>query len=135
MKYIHQFSTFDILNQKLSEGLIKTNDLLSTKNSIEHFLYGLKFKFAVEEMNFTNNTFKLKINDFNYIFNIRNILEIIDDIIIKVNGYFPAKVNIKNNFSESVKIWNNNMWEYLIKNSNDILEISILFESSKLERK
>lgn len=129
MKYIYEFSNYLKYQEQINEGLLKTNNLYSTVNSAETYFLGLKFKFEFKNIDYNNNTFKLKISDFNYIQNIRNILEVIDSFLVNVNGYFPAKVYIEKFFGNEIKPWNNNMWNNLIKDSNNILSIEILFES------
>jgi hypothetical protein len=42
MKHIQPFKTFNELIQEVSEGLIKTNDLLSTINSLKYHFSDFK---------------------------------------------------------------------------------------------
>ncbi len=129
MKHIQPFKTFNELIQEVSEGLIKTNDLLSTINSLKYHFSDFKFKFKFEDIDYEKQVFKLKISDVNYILNIKSILEVISSLTINLNGYFPKYIEITERIREINEKWNDSIWDYIIKNSNNIIDFTIHFQA------
>jgi hypothetical protein len=129
MKYIHLFKTFNEFVSDVNEGLIKTSDLSYVVDNLKFWMRDLKFAFKIENIKYDKKSFSFKIENFNYIFNIRDILEILENFTVNINGYFPSSVDVKFFHGEKNIKWYDDMWDFLVKSSNDILEISINFES------
>lgn len=129
MTYIHKFNTFNENIQLLKEGLIRSNDIDSTTNHIKNVLNKVKIKHELT-INYSNNTFDLKLLDFNYIQLISNTVEILDSVITNINGWFPSQCIIYK-FSNQGKaiIWHDNMYKDLVKNCDNISDVIIRYEA------
>lgn len=129
MKYIHKYNTFNENLQALKEGLIKTNSIEATINAIDNFFSKIKIKYELS-VNYDLNVFDLKLLDVNFIQRIEHTFESIDSMITKINGWFPSKCTIYK-FTPHGKIfsWNDNMYEYIIKNNENINEVIIRYEA------
>jgi hypothetical protein len=79
----------------INEGLIKTypGDIIS--NNLTNSLIGLNLNFNVE---FLENKIKLSLNFFNAIpvYNLDNLFDIINILVINRGGWFPSQMNITN---------------------------------------
>jgi hypothetical protein len=129
MKYIHNYNTFNENIKALNEGLIKTNSLKATINAIDNFFSKIKIKYELIA-DYDLNIFDLKLLDVNYIQRIEHTFESIDSMITKINGWFPSKCTIYKDFSNGkIFAWNDNMYNYIIQNNENINEVIIRYEA------
>ena len=97
----------------------------------KRYLYSMRFKFDIKAIDNIKNKFVLEIKDFDYIVHINIVLEVVESVIVNMNGYFPSEIYLYDTFNSSSfihKIWDNNMWDFLIKNSINYSRVEIQFE-------
>jgi hypothetical protein len=115
--FINKWSQF-ILNETL-----KTNSIDFTLKNVKEELSLLGFNFLVYK---SKNTLVLKINNFNFIQNLKLTLDYINSLFIDRNGWFPSKytlINISGN--KNILQYDE---DYLKNNNKFIKSVTITYE-------
>ena len=117
--FIKTYSQF-VLNETL-----KTHDINLTVSDIESELSSLRYNFNIEKKN--NNTIKLILHNFCYVFNPSTTLNHLDSLFINRHGWFPSSMNILYlSGMNKTFIYNE---KFLIDNISYINVVDIIYES------
>jgi hypothetical protein len=120
---MHSFNEYIF---RLNEGLIKTYNIDIVIDKLDYFFKDLKIIYDVYK-NPSNEKIILEIENFNKIFNIIDVINIIENYFINISGWFPSSIKLENIHG----MFNTFLYDknYLITNSDFIKSIKITFES------
>lgn len=115
---------FETFIQKIEEGLIKTYDIDRTLSDLDRII-SYDIKYSLNKLN--NNTFELFMDEFDKITYKKEKIEYILDSLFNLYGWFPSILKVTNFFGNTNKFNFNK--DYILNPSNNLLNISIIFES------